>query len=144
MAGLRYPLTYQCKRCGEVYDGLRRSKTHVKAEHGIAWKRTRKELRVMGIHEPLPDLGLLPSERKKVERVRRKRHKRRPFKDRVFAMGRSFALSKEYRHEKIKRKNLLLMRKLFKTHQTGESAYKGYLTDSPDLGLKISKKSGVT
>lgn len=54
MAGLRYPLMYQCKRCEEVYEGLHRSKIHVKEEHGIAWKRTRKELRIVGIHEQLP------------------------------------------------------------------------------------------
>ncbi len=142
MTELRYPLTYQCKRCGEIYDGLHRSKTHVKEEHGIAWKRTRKELRVMGIHELLPDPELLPSEREKVERVRRKRHKRRPFKDRVFAMGWSFTLSKGYRHEKIKRKNQSLTRKLLKTHQTGESAYKGYLNNLPIFGLQEVVKRG--
>lgn len=54
MAGLKYPLTYQCRRCGEIYDGLHRSKIHVKEDHGIAWKRTRRELRLIGIHEQLP------------------------------------------------------------------------------------------
>lgn len=69
---LRYPLTYQCKRCGEIYDGLHRSKVHVKEEHGIAWKRTRKELRVIGIHEPLPDPELLPPEVKNLQKTNKK------------------------------------------------------------------------
>jgi len=73
MTELRYPLTYQCKRCGEIYDGLHRSKTHVKEEHGIAWKRTRKELRVVGIHEPLPTIELLPSEKERSEKKSKER-----------------------------------------------------------------------
>ena len=72
-SGLRYPITYQCRRCPATIPGLLRAKCHVYLEHGIAWKRTRSCLRVVGIHEQLPDIELLGSEKRKGERVRGKR-----------------------------------------------------------------------
>lgn len=110
MARLRYPLTYQCKRCGEIYEGLHRSKTHVKEEHGIAWKRTRKELRVVGLHKQLP-VSVEP---------------------------------RGLKSTKIEKKHPGNMRKLQKSRLIRIFAYKGYLTIFPILGLKISKKAGVT
>jgi len=49
-------MMYQCTRpdCGEVFPSLLLGKIHIRQDHGIAWKQTRKWLRVMSDHDLLP------------------------------------------------------------------------------------------
>ena len=130
-------MVYACLRlgCDEVFadpGALLKGKIHVRRDHGIAWKQTRKWLRVVGIHESLPDPGYLPLELKSDKIIiRRRRRKRRPLKDRVFTMGDTFARRKERLHEKIKRKDSLLMRKTLKTQIGEQSVYKSHISKSP-------------
>lgn len=55
MSKLRHPIMYQCRRCDATYPNLLKAKCHVYLEHGIAWKKVRSYLRVVGIHEQLPE-----------------------------------------------------------------------------------------
>ena len=50
-------MMYRCMRqdCDEVFPSLLLAKIHVHIDHGIAWKLTRRWLRVVEEHERLPD-----------------------------------------------------------------------------------------